>query len=96
MNSHKATGNYDEQAKKSRDLIANFINELTDNYSIDAENITLVGFSQGTILSYAVAVSYPQKIQRVVAMSGYFNSKIAKLVQMTCLIMDTGVYQFFA
>jgi phospholipase/carboxylesterase len=66
------------QAQKSRDLIADFIDELIAKYPIDNNNVTLIGFSQGCILSYAVAVSYPQKIQRVVAMSGYFNSKIAK------------------
>jgi phospholipase/carboxylesterase len=65
------------QAQQSRDLIANFIDELVSKYPIDAKKVTLIGFSQGCILSYAVAVSYPQKIQRVVAMSGYFNSKIA-------------------
>lgn len=67
-----------EQAKKSRDLIANFINELTYNYAIDPENVTLIGFSQGTILSYAVALSYPEKIKRVVALSGYLNLEIVK------------------
>lgn len=65
------------QAKISRDLIATFIDELISNYAIDKENVTLIGFSQGSILSYAIAVSYPQKVQRVVAMSGYFNSDIA-------------------
>jgi phospholipase/carboxylesterase len=65
------------QAQQSRDLIANFIDEILAKYPIDNNNVTLIGFSQGCILSYAVAVSYPQKIQRVVAMSGYFNSKIA-------------------
>ena len=67
-----------EQAKTSRDLIAKFVDELVTNYPIDANNITLVGFSQGSILSYAVALSYPEKIQRVVAMSGYFNEEIIK------------------
>jgi len=67
-----------EQAKKSRDLIANFIDELTDNYAIDAQDVTLIGFSQGTILSYAVALSYPEKIKRVVALSGYLNLEIVK------------------
>jgi len=66
------------QAQTSRDLIADFIDELISNYPIDAKNVTLIGFSQGSILSYAVAVSYPEKVQRVVAMSGYFNEEIAK------------------
>jgi phospholipase/carboxylesterase len=66
------------QAQQSRDLIANFINELVANYPIDPSNVTLIGFSQGTILSYAVALSYPEKIQRVVAMSGYLNTEMVK------------------
>ena len=64
------------QAQISRDSIANFIDELVANYAIDKNNVTLIGFSQGCILSYAVAMSYPEKVQRVVAMSGYFNSEI--------------------
>jgi phospholipase/carboxylesterase len=65
-----------EQAKVSRDLIAGFIDELIQNYPIDEKQIALVGFSQGAILSYAVALSYPEKVQKVVAMSGYLNLEI--------------------
>jgi len=65
------------QAQTSRDLIAGFVDELIANYPIEAHKVTLVGFSQGAILSYAVALSYPEKIQRVVAMSGYLNTEIA-------------------
>lgn len=65
------------QARTSRDVIANFIDELIATYPIDEQKITLIGFSQGTILSYAVALSYPQKVQRVVAISGYLNTEIA-------------------
>lgn len=65
-----------EQAKKSRDKIAAFIDELTPRYPINPEEITLIGFSQGCILSYAVALSYPKKINRVVAMSGYLSEDL--------------------
>jgi phospholipase/carboxylesterase len=67
-----------DQARTSRDLIAQFIDDLIAAYPIDKNKVTLIGFSQGCILSYAVAVSYPEKVQRVVAMSGYFNPEIAK------------------
>lgn len=66
----------DDQAMESRDLIARFINEVISELPIDSENVTLIGFSQGTILSYAVALSYPEKIRRVVALSGYLNEGI--------------------
>ncbi len=65
-----------EQAKTSRDLVANFIDDLIENYPIDAENVTLIGFSQGCILSYSIGLSYPEKISRIVAMSGYLNQEM--------------------
>ncbi|WP_396158010.1 alpha/beta hydrolase [Flavobacterium sp.] len=65
------------QARASRDIISNFIDELLANFPIDSNNITLIGFSQGCILSYAVGLSYPEKVQRIVAMSGYLNTEIA-------------------
>jgi phospholipase/carboxylesterase len=64
-----------EQAKSSRDLIAGFIDELILNYSIDAKAV-LLGFSQGAILSYAIALSHPEKISKVIALSGYLNEEI--------------------
>lgn len=66
----------DEQAIESRDLLAKFIDELTAKYAIDSNNVNLIGFSQGAILSYAIAVTYPEKINKVAALSGYFNPEI--------------------
>ncbi len=66
----------DDQAKESREKIVAFIDEAIKAYDLDAENITLLGFSQGTILSYAVALSYPEKVKNVVALSGYINERI--------------------
>lgn len=66
-----------EQAIQSRDLIATFIDELLATYPIDSEQVTIIGFSQGSILSYAVALSFPEKIKQVVAMSGYINPEMA-------------------
>jgi phospholipase/carboxylesterase len=66
----------DEQAKESREKIVDFIAEACQEYNLDETNVTLLGFSQGTILSYAVALSYPEKIKNVVALSGYINEGI--------------------
>ena len=65
-----------EQAIESRDLIAKFIDDAIENYPVNKNNITLLGFSQGTILSYAVALTYPEKIKNVIALSGYINKDI--------------------
>lgn len=66
----------DEQAAKSRDLVAKFIDEAIENYPVQKESVTLLGFSQGTIISYAVALYYPEKIKNVIALSGYINSEL--------------------
>lgn len=68
----------DVQAVVSRQKILEFLEEVTENYPIDADNITLLGFSQGTILSYAVALSHPEKVKNVIALSGYINENILK------------------
>lgn len=65
-----------EQAKESVQLIASFIDEIVSKYPIDATNVNLIGFSQGAILSYATALTFPNKITKVVALSGYFNQEI--------------------
>ena len=54
----------DEQAKESREKIVDFIDEAVEAYHLDAKNVTLLGFSQGSILSYAVALSYPEKVKK--------------------------------
>lgn len=66
----------DEQAIVSRDLIAQCIDQIVNLYKVNTEKITLLGFSQGTILSLAVALSYPEKVKNVVALSGYVNEGI--------------------
>lgn len=68
----------DLQAITSRETIRDFIDEIIKEYPIDPNNINLLGFSQGSILSYAVALSYPEKIKNVIALSGYVNEAIIK------------------
>lgn len=68
----------DKQAIESREKIVAFIDEVVEAYGADPNNINLIGFSQGTILSHAVALSYPEKIKNVVGLSGYINKDIIK------------------
>lgn len=68
--------NDNEQATASRDLIAQFIDEACNTYPVNKDNITLLGFSQGSILSYAVALTYPNKVNNIIALSGYVSEDI--------------------
>ncbi|MDY2586686.1 alpha/beta hydrolase [Winogradskyella aquimaris] len=64
------------QAKQSVELISDFIDYACQTYAVNKDNVTLLGFSQGTILSLAVAMNYPQKLKNVIALSGYLNEAI--------------------
>ena len=65
-----------EQALAARDALSDFIDEAVEKYPIDPTRVSLLGFSQGTILSYAVALNYPEKVKNVVALSGYIFEEI--------------------
>ena len=65
------------EARTSRNLVISTLDDLQKKYPIDVQAVTLIGFSQGAILSYALALSYPDRIQRVAALSGYLNTEIA-------------------
>ena len=68
----------DMQAIESRDKVANCIDEIIEKYNVDPNNLTLLGFSQGTILSFSVALSYPEKVKNIIGLSGYINEAIFK------------------
>ncbi len=65
-----------EQAIQSRDSILSFIEAACIGYDLDRDNVSLLGFSQGTVLSYAVALSYPEKVKNLIALSGYIDEKL--------------------
>lgn len=65
-----------EEAIKSREVISNCIDEIIEKYNIQKDNVTLLGFSQGTILSFAVALSYPEKVKNVIGLSGYIDTDL--------------------
>ncbi|CAM1335070.1 alpha/beta hydrolase [Tenacibaculum aestuariivivum] len=64
------------QARESVDKIAFFIDEIKTKYKTNPEKTFVLGFSQGAILSYALSFNYPNKIQHVVALSGYINNEL--------------------
>ncbi|NJB69705.1 phospholipase/carboxylesterase [Saonia flava] len=66
----------EEQAIESRGKILTFVDEACTTYHLDVNNITLLGFSQGTILSYSIGLSFPEKVKNIIALSGYINENI--------------------
>lgn len=64
------------QAKQSITTIANFIDEIKTKYNTNPNKTFLLGFSQGAILSYALSLNYPNKVNYVVGLSGYINNDL--------------------
>ena len=67
------------KAIESRDQIIKCIEKCTDTYNTDPDNVTLLGFSQGSILINAVALTYPKKIKNIISLSGGIDPNIIKL-----------------
>ena len=48
-----------------------FIREAIAEYNLNADDITILGFSQGAILAQTIALTMGSEISKVVALSGY-------------------------
>lgn len=74
----KVTGQNLGEALASRELIHKFINSILKDHDLNIEtaNVLIMGFSQGAILGYSVALTYPESVSALVAMSGYLNRQI--------------------
>jgi phospholipase/carboxylesterase len=56
---------------QSLDLLGRFISEIVASYGIDPARLILLGFSQGAVMSAAVALSRPDLVAGAVLLSGY-------------------------
>ena len=64
------------QARKSLQKITTTIDYIKTKHNTNPNNTFLLGFSQGAILCYALSFNFPNKIEHVIALSGYLNSEL--------------------
>ena len=79
-----------EQARESIDIVYNNIIYYSNLFNLFGK-ITLIGFSQGAILSWSLGINYAGKINKLVLLSGYFNEELIKntsneLKELNCFI----------
>lgn len=69
-----------EQAKQSRAKILSFISNACKTFHADSTQVFLLGFSQGSIMAYDIALAAPSKINGILALSGRImeESKLPK------------------
>ena len=65
-----------EQAKKSLEAILASILDITNRYGLVDNKTHLCGFSQGGMLSYALALKHPELFSKVACLSTYPEEKI--------------------
>jgi phospholipase/carboxylesterase len=67
------------QAKESRAKILSFISNACKAYHADSTQVFIMGFSQGTIMAYDIALFKPEKIKGVIALSGRMLDETKKI-----------------
>ena len=69
-----------QEAEQSRQVLILFIGELVQAYDLDPKRVYLLGFSQGAIMSFSVALTRPDVEAGVVAHSGRILPEIKPLI----------------
>jgi phospholipase/carboxylesterase len=59
----------------SYELLKRFLDEVREAYPVDRDQLMLLGFSQGTVMAYAVGLTKPSEVRGIAALSGYVPSR---------------------
>ena len=62
-----------DEAKNSLGKIIDQLDYFTSTYELNPNNISLIGFSQGAILSWSLLLDHPSLFRRAICMSVYIN-----------------------
>jgi len=69
-----------EEAESSRLALLRFIDELVETYGLNPERVYVMGFSQGAIMGFSLALTRPDKLAGLVAHSGRILPEIRPLI----------------
>ncbi len=67
------------EALKARDELIEYFSHYLLEHNINSRNAFLLGFSQGAILSYAIALNHPELFEKIACLSGYFWEELVGL-----------------
>lgn len=77
--------------KSSYEKLSTFVDDVIAQYPVDKSQLYVLGFSMGTVMSYAMALTQPQMFRAVVANSGY----VAEKTHLTYKWDHLGQIEFF-
>lgn len=64
-------GNEERSFEQGLASLHEFVSRLPREYPVNVERVALMGFSQGAAMSYALALSDPQRVSAVAALAGF-------------------------
>ena len=62
----------------SRQMLAGFVDEMITEHGADPARVHLLGFSQGAMMTLALALTHPEKVAGFVAMSGRLLPEVTR------------------
>ena len=65
-----------DEAINSKNVIINEISLHMEDLGFKNKKISLLGFSQGAILSWSLGIEYPHLIKNILPLSGFYHSEI--------------------
>jgi phospholipase/carboxylesterase len=81
-----------EEAEKSRIVLKQFINQIVERYKADASNISLLGFSQGAIMAYSVALTSPEKVKNIGVLGGRLLEEVKPLIKPSAKLKSLNIF----
>lgn len=70
----------EQQAEDARKHILKLLDDLHQDFDYDEKQVYLLGFSQGGIISYSVALTEPEKVKGIAVMSGRLLPEIKPMI----------------
>ena len=67
-----------DEAISSKNIIINDITLHLKDLAFTNENVSILGFSQGAILSWSIGIEYPNLIKNILPLSGFYHSEITE------------------
>ncbi len=65
-----------EAIMSSRDTLQEFVGECLKRYPIDAKKFVILGFSQGGVMAYGLALADPQRFAALIALSSWLPKEL--------------------
>ena len=80
------------EAEKSRIILKQFINQVVERYNADASNITLLGFSQGAIMAYSIALTSPEKVKNIGVLGGRLLEEVKPFIKPNSNLKNLNIF----